>query len=86
MVLEAVNIMLGEKTDWSSCKSVIVDINFMDRLKSYDRNNIPEACLKKIKPYISKTEFDPIYVGKQSQACKSLCLWVRAMDNYAKIN
>jgi dynein heavy chain len=49
MVLEAVNIMLGEKTDWSSCKSVIVDINFMDRLKSYDRNNIPEACLKKIK-------------------------------------
>ena len=57
MVLEAVCILLGEKTDWASCKSVMVDMNFIDRLKNYDKNNIPDSVLKKIKPYIQKPEF-----------------------------
>jgi hypothetical protein len=35
MVLEAVCIMLNEKTDWTNIKIVMMDLNFLDRLKNY---------------------------------------------------
>ena len=42
MVLEAVCILLGEKTDWNSAKSVMVSNDFMDRLVKFDRNSIQD--------------------------------------------
>jgi dynein heavy chain len=85
LVLEAVAILLGEKTDWAACKAMMVDIAFIDRLKTYDRNNTADAVLRKLRTITNKPEFDPINIGKQSQACKSLCMWCRAIDNYSKI-
>lgn len=41
--------------------------------------------LKKLRFITIKPEFDPICVAQKSQACKSLCMWCRAIDNYSKI-
>ena len=30
-------------------------------------------------------DFIPAKVEKQSKVCKSICVWVRAIDGYAKI-
>jgi hypothetical protein len=35
MVLEAVCILLNEKTDWANIKVVMMDLNFLDKLKNY---------------------------------------------------
>lgn len=40
---------------------------------------------RKLKAYIEHPDFDPEKVALQSRACKSLCMWVRAIDKYAKI-
>lgn len=64
---------------------MMVDMGFIDRLKNYDKNNVPEKVLRQVRPIVSKPEFDPINIGKQSMACKSLCLWCRAIENYSKI-
>eukprot|EP00825_Cyclidium_porcatum_P006754 TRINITY_DN1337_c0_g1_i4.p1 TRINITY_DN1337_c0_g1~~TRINITY_DN1337_c0_g1_i4.p1 ORF type:complete len:1759 (+),score=318.71 TRINITY_DN1337_c0_g1_i4:667-5943(+) len=85
MVLEAVCILLQEKSDWASAKTVMIDIGFIDRLKTYEKNNIPDGVLRKLRAQTGKAEFDPAYIGKQSMACKSLCMWCKAIDNYAKI-
>ncbi len=63
----------------------MMDLNFLDKLKNYDKNNIPDSILKKVRVYTSKAEFDPVTVGQKNNASKSLCMWVRATDNYAKI-
>ena len=49
------------------------------------KDNISESLLKKLKKYIDNPKFVPEIVEKTSKACKSMCLWVRAMDLYAKV-
>lgn len=86
MVMEAVCVMLGEKTEWSAIKTVMMEMNFLDRLKNYDKNNIPESILRRLRNnYTNRAEFDPAIVGQKNLASKSLCLWCRAIDNYSKV-
>lgn len=84
-VMEAVCILLGSKPDWSTARSILSDGNFLKNLYTYDKDNIPEARIRKIKPYIDNPQFVPDEVAKVSKACRSLCLWVRAIDVYAKV-
>ena len=49
LVLEAVCILLGEKTDWNSAKSVMMSIDFMERLLKYDKNNVSDLTLRKLR-------------------------------------
>ncbi|CAD8108771.1 unnamed protein product [Paramecium sonneborni] len=85
LVLEAVCILLQEKTDWNSAKSVMISNDFTERLMKYDKTQITEQMLRKLRQITLKHEFDPIYVAQKSQACKSLCMWCRAIDSYSKI-
>ena len=42
--------------------------------------------MKKLRVLTRKPEFDVEDIGKKSVACKSLAMWVKAMDNYARIS
>jgi len=59
--------------------------DFMERLVKYDKNLITDQTLKKLRLITNKPEFEPIFVGQKSAACKSLCMWCRAIDSYSKI-
>lgn len=85
MVLEAVCVLLGEKTDWASAKQVMMQVDFLEKLQKFDRANISEATLRRLRTLTSKPDFDPVFVAQKSLACKSLCLWCRAIDNYARV-
>ncbi|XP_019622649.1 PREDICTED: dynein heavy chain 6, axonemal-like [Branchiostoma belcheri] len=84
-VMEAICILLKAKTDWASAKTLLGDPNFLKRLLDYDKDNIPNVLLNKLKKYIDNPNFVPEIVEKTSKACKSMCMWVRAMDLYARI-
>lgn len=88
MVLEAVCILLGEKGDWDSAKKVMTDMGFLDKLRDYDKVALADkdALLKKLRLITKKPEFDVEEIGKKSVACKSLAMWVKAMDTYAKVS
>ena len=85
MTMEAVCILLGEKPDWDTAKKVLSDNNFLKNLYDYDKDNIPEAALKKLKKYIDAPEYTPETVQRQSKAAMSLCMWTRAMDVYSRV-
>ncbi|XP_033099985.1 dynein heavy chain 6, axonemal-like [Anneissia japonica] len=84
-VMEAVCIVLFVKPDWPSAKGLLGDPTFLKKLMEYDKDNIPDSLLKKLKKYIDNPKFVPDIVEKTSKACKSMCMWVRAMDLYAKV-
>ncbi|EEZ99537.1 Dynein heavy chain, cytoplasmic-like Protein [Tribolium castaneum] len=84
-VMESVCLLLGAKTDWASAKIVLGDVNFLKKLQEYDKNHITEQTLRKLKSYVDNPDFVPDKVGRVSKACKSMCMWVRAMDMYAKV-
>ena len=86
IVMEAVCVMLGEKESWDVAKKLLGKVDFMDQLQNYDKDNIAESKLKKLrKVYIPMDEFQPENVQKVSKAGLGLCLWCRAMDVYADV-
>jgi dynein heavy chain len=63
-------------------KRVLGDVNFMRSLEEFDKDNIPDAVIKKLRRYIDDPNYQPDVVAKQSRAAMSLCMWTRAMDVY----
>lgn len=59
--------------------------NFIKSLIDFDKDNIPDRVLKRINKYTIEPDFQPEKVGSVSYACKSLCMWVIAMEKYGLI-
>lgn len=59
---------------------------FLDNLLTFEKDNIADAIIKKIEPYIQMEEFTPEAVAKVSKACTSICMWVRAMHLYHTVS
>ena len=101
LVLESICVMLNIKADrkpdpggtgrmiedfWGPSVKLPSDLKFLDRLKTYDKDNIPPAIMDRIrKKYIPNAEFDPKIVKNASLACEGLCKWVRALDKYDSV-
>ncbi len=55
------------RSDWASAKIVLGDGAFLRKLAEYDKDNIPESMLKKLKKYIENPKFVPEAVEKVSK-------------------
>ena len=73
------------RAEWASAKTMLADANFLKRLYDFNKDGVSEATVKKLKPYIDNPKFQPDLVAKVSKACRSICLWVRAIDLYVKV-
>jgi len=52
LVVSAVCLLLGEKENWDAGKKLMNNPNnFLTSLRSYDKDNIKESLLKKLKKY-----------------------------------
>ena len=86
IVMEAVCVLMGEKEGWDVSKRLLSRPDFMELLTGYDKDNIPEARLKKLRAkYMTMEEMQPEVVQKVSKAGLGLCLWVGAMNVYADV-
>lgn len=62
------------------------DIQFLNSLINYDKDNIPPAIMKKLYDKILTDEnFDPDKIKYQSTAAEGLCKWVIAISKYDKV-
>ncbi|XP_034630816.1 dynein heavy chain 6, axonemal [Trachemys scripta elegans] len=84
-VMEAISILLNAKPDWAAAKQLLGDSNFLKKLLEYDKENIKPQILLKLQKYINNPDFVPEKVEKVSRACRSMCMWVRAMDLYSRV-
>ena len=85
MTMEAVCILLGEKTDWDTAKKVLSRGDFMSSLFEYDKDNISAKKVKQLTKYVDNPEYTPENVQRQSKAAMSLCMWTRAMHVYSRV-
>ena len=83
--MEAVCILFDRPADWGEAKKLLSQMDFMDRLKDFDKDNINPKIIKKLQKYYSDPRFMPEEVRKISAAAMSLCLWVRAMVSYDRV-
>jgi dynein heavy chain len=83
--LEAVCILLDVKPDWGEAKRLLSQMDFMDTLRNYDKDNINPKVIKKVEKYFKDPRFVPDEIKKQSSAAMCLCMWVRAMVVYDRV-
>jgi len=84
-VMEGVCILKNEKPDWDTAKRLLSNANFLSSLETHDKDKIKESTTRKLQKYIKDPNFTPDNVEKVSKAAKSLCMWVIAMDTYARV-
>ncbi|XP_053132344.1 dynein axonemal heavy chain 3 isoform X3 [Hemicordylus capensis] len=71
---------------WGSSKKILGDMKFLEGLKTYDKDNIPPAVMKRIREkFINHPDFQPAVIKNVSSACEGLCKWVRAMEVYDRV-
>ncbi|GBG29641.1 Dynein heavy chain 7, axonemal [Hondaea fermentalgiana] len=100
LTLEAVCIMMGVKPRkvpnpngkgkvddyWEPAKKELLnDPRFLQRLVEYDKDNISEEVINKVKPFCERDDFRPEVIKKSSVAAAGLCKWVHAMVVYERI-
>ncbi|KAF8278750.1 Inner arm dynein 5-1 [Trypanosoma cruzi] len=86
LVLEAVLILLGERDlSWDRAKLVMSRMDFIKDLQNYKRDELTERVVRSIQKYIKNPDFQPEEVAKSSKACKSLSMWVLAINNYYEV-
>ncbi|XP_050527307.1 dynein axonemal heavy chain 1-like [Daktulosphaira vitifoliae] len=101
LVLESICIMknvkpikitsgaLGKKIldYWEPSRNMISDpASFLNSLINYDKENISEALIHSLEPYIKNPNFSPEKIITVSKACTSLCSWVHAIYKYYFVN
>ncbi|XP_014887254.1 dynein axonemal heavy chain 9 isoform X4 [Poecilia latipinna] len=77
MVLMAPGGKVPKDRSWKAAKVMMAKVDsFLDSLINFNKENIPEACLKAIRPYLQDPEFQPDLVASKSYAAAGLCSWV----------
>ncbi|XP_025270954.1 dynein heavy chain 7, axonemal [Camponotus floridanus] len=95
LVMEAVCILKDVKPErvqgpegpiddyWKPSLRILGDIRFLESLLNYDKDNIPERIMTKIRTTIlTNPNFDPERIRQVSTACEGLCRWVFALSEY----
>lgn len=66
---------------------MLSDVKFLDSLLNFDKDNIPDTVIEKIRrEYLTNPDFNPEKIKKVSTACEGLCRWVFAMSEYDKVS
>ncbi|XP_015248307.1 PREDICTED: dynein heavy chain 9, axonemal [Cyprinodon variegatus] len=86
MVLTAPRGKVPRDRSWKAAKVMMAKVDtFLDSLINFKKENIPEACLKAIQPYLQDPEFQPHLVASKSSAAAGLCSWVINIVRYYEV-
>ena len=76
-----------QDVSWAACKKFMGNVDaFLKSLLSFDKDNIPEACVDKVeKDYMKQSYFTPEAIKAKSAAAGGLCAWVVNICKYFRI-
>lgn len=76
LVLLAPGGKVSKDRSWKAAKAMMGNVDkFLEQLKTYNKDAIPEMCLKEVQVYIKDPIFVPELVKTQSSAAAGLCSW-----------
>ncbi|KAG9396803.1 Dynein heavy chain and region D6 of dynein motor [Carpediemonas membranifera] len=77
---------LVKDVSWGSSKKGMGNVtDFLNRLLTFDKDNIPQANIKAIAKYIENPAFNPQNIKAKSVAAAGLCSWVVNIHKYNEI-
>eukprot|EP01029_Cantina_marsupialis_P005813 TRINITY_DN1630_c1_g1_i2.p1 TRINITY_DN1630_c1_g1~~TRINITY_DN1630_c1_g1_i2.p1 ORF type:complete len:2520 (+),score=925.36 TRINITY_DN1630_c1_g1_i2:475-7560(+) len=100
LTMEAICIMLSVKPKkipdpngrgkiddyWEPAQKVVLnDPKFLNKLMTYDKDNIPVSVVDKVRKYVDNPDFTAERILKASAAAGGLCKWVHAIIVYDRV-
>uniref|UniRef100_A0A7S1KLW9 AAA+ ATPase domain-containing protein n=2 Tax=Percolomonas cosmopolitus TaxID=63605 RepID=A0A7S1KLW9_9EUKA len=70
---------------WESAKKMMSDMNFIKKVKDFDKDSLDDETIELLYPYVSQPDFNFEAVCNSSQAVAGLCQWVVCMTEYFAI-
>lgn len=72
---------------WKPSVALLNEKDFLNKLKSYDKDNINPKLIDRIRTtYLTNEGFTPENAKKASPAAEGMCKWVHAMSSYEKVS
>jgi dynein heavy chain len=85
-VFQAVCLLYGRKQNFDEAKKMMSNPNqFLADLQSYKADSMPEKMHKALQKFSRDDKLTPEILEQKSKACKSICMFIRAMDNYVEV-
>jgi len=81
MEVPPVKLKNGGLDYWEPAQKLLGDMCFLERVSAL-RDHVPASVLDAVTPYMSREDFTPDCIKKQSKACEGLCLWAREVYKY----
>ncbi|OAE34257.1 hypothetical protein AXG93_4605s1210 [Marchantia polymorpha subsp. ruderalis] len=76
------NSMESVNSYWPVARELLSQVDFVKMLLSFNKDAMENCTMEKLKPYMENPLFKPEKVRRISVACRSICIWIRAMYNY----
>lgn len=83
-VMQAVMCFMHEGSDWLNIKKVIGKPAFKKDLMDFDKDNINDKTLKGVQRFTKLEKFNATHMDKISAAASAMCVWVKAVEEYAQ--
>jgi dynein heavy chain len=84
VVMSAVMTVFGREASWASAKKMMSEPGFLKVITNYPKDQTSQATVNKIAKYTKEEDFQYDILITKSTAAAALCLWVRAIEGYAK--
>ena len=75
-VVLALMLLLKENVDMGTAKKLMMQKNFIDRLKTFKLKTVDMATLKALKNLTIKMTFNPDWQSQYTNGLRLLCMWV----------
>ncbi|XP_051531516.1 dynein heavy chain domain-containing protein 1 [Myxocyprinus asiaticus] len=82
-VMDIICILFNQPCGWANSKQLLRRSSFFQELEFFDCSKLSDEMIQTLGQFVHAPSFQPSYVRDVSQACESLCHWVRAVYQYA---
>jgi dynein heavy chain len=72
------------QADWLTAQKAMAAGDFLKQLKNYDKENLPEKILARVKPILARPEFNVQQIAEKSRAAGGLARWCKAVKEYSE--
>ncbi len=93
--LQAVCTLFNRPPSWDEAKRKMNESDFIQQIKGFDKDNVPQALIKKLRKYTElragipnadqKVTFTVPFITGVSQAAGALAAWVLAIEKYSEV-
>ena len=82
-IANACCLLFAMRPEYTNFKKLVSDRDYMKKILNYDRNNVSDYVIVKLKPIVDLPEFTYEYTKKISSVSAVLCQWVRFIYSYS---